>query len=1106
MRLTVQKTNKIMRLRSFNGFMGLMAFIGLLVASIVMLVEKSPHETINYWIVVSICSLMYVSSFLFEFFCLRRVIKELDDLTQNIKSMEEQTGISLEQVDGTYYITAISDILNQSLMNLDEKNMKLESELQRNQRLSESISDFYHQIKTLKDTGFKIDFFEYDYNNRIFIFITGLLTLLENAGDVLEITTDDLFERFAFSISTGEFDQLVDRCISDNIPLDFEFSVSPGKEEIRWMRFWGRLSSDQTRITGAITDITREVMERNLEKERAVRDNMTGFYNRNALSEVAGKALTECREGEMVAFIYIGLTGYQEFQERFGMMAGNSYIRASAEMLRKFMTPSLIPFRWLGADFLVLATGVKSPKQFRKDAIQIIQKVKKYVGEVEGIPVSFPVAVGYAISGIDGDVPADLLEYASFAEHEVLRGEQENPNPFNRERYDEAKRASLRRTFIKDIIDRNQLNIVFQPIISLKTGDLYGFEALSRPTNPIYRNIEELIQDAEATGHYTILEKRMVYNALDAYMMRDERFRDHYLFINTAPFATLEEQDYNDIRNRYFGHMNVVFEVIERNRMDPDEINLRKSIVVKAGAKFALDDFGSGYSNHLALLALEPDIIKIDKELIRGIGTDLRKQHMLEDIISYARYRGTRVLAEGVETKEELETLCRLGVDYAQGYFIGIPQSELSGPSEQALEVIRSMGKSNAIRIDNIITIVKESMALLDGEMAENALMTAFLVMKIALKLKVKGEKLAGLITSAILHDMGAMYGEYGDWRNLGRQKLPGHSLFAYLIMKEYFPYEQCPEVVLYHHHPWSERNTVIENTSIPEEANFISLADSVAGLVLDNPDWCDNEEELLEKLRELDHDPGIISLFAELCRAGILREVASGDYIENLMNVSKRLQAGKSEVEGVIRTFVYSAIFRLPNAYSHARVMEVIARFLARLTKQNWKLVESIGQASLIYNLGRLPMPGREPESAENAYEENLIIRGRLKTIARIMKKAEMDDIMNLMYAASGGEELSPENRVIISKDVVVGARILNISDIFTSLLEDRPNRPALNCIEAVYELASLVKPESGYLSLAETMQDYIDDIEGRVQTAKAEIDKRYRSIMDTCGKVLGR
>ena len=189
-----------------------------------------------------------------------------------------------------------------------------------------------------------------------------------------------------------------------------------------------------------------------------------------------------------------------------------------------------------------------------------------------------------------------------------------SPNEFNYERFAKSHMATLRRTLIKDIIDKNQLSIVFQPIISLRTGELYGFEALSRPTNPVYNNILELIDDAEASGHYVILEKRMVYNALDAYMNRDPRYKDHYLFINTAPYATLDEKDYNNIRDKYFGHMKVVFEVIERNRIDSDEINLRRSIVKKAGAKFALDDFGSGYSNHLALLALEPDIIKIDRD------------------------------------------------------------------------------------------------------------------------------------------------------------------------------------------------------------------------------------------------------------------------------------------------------------------------------------------------------------------------------------------------------------------------------------------------------------------------------------------------------------
>lgn len=1104
MRLTVQKTNRMMKLRYYSSFIGLLAFIGLLTACIVPMFHEGGYSTGVYKAVIPVCSLVYAASFLYDFFSLRSVMMELDALTGLIRDVEKHAGITAELNGRDDSIKAISEMLSRSLVSLDEKNMRLESEIRRNQRLSESISDFYRQIRTLKDTGFKIDIFEYDYTNRIFVFVTGLLTLLETSGDVLEITTDDLFRRFHFSISAEEFGRSVEKCVATNEPLDFEFSVNLDSGETRWLRFWGKLSADRTRITGAITDITREIAQRNFEKERAIRDNMTGFYNRNALSEVAGKALSECRQGEMVAFVYIGLTGYQEFQERFGMIAGNSYIRVCSDVLRKFLTPKLIPFRWLGADFLILVTGVKNPEVFRQQVVEGIKKMQKYAGQVEGITVSFPVAVGYSISGIDGDAPADLLEYASFAEHEVLRGEKENPNSFDRERFERAKRAALRRTFIKDIIDRNQLTIVFQPIVSLKTGELYGFEALSRPTNPMYRSIEELIEDAEATGHYAVLEKRMVYNALDAYMTRDKRFYDHYLFINTAPYATLEEQDYNDIRDRYFGNMKVVFEVVERNRMDPEEINLRKSIVIKAGAKFALDDFGSGYSNHLALLALEPDIIKIDKELIRGISTDFRKQHMLEDIISYARFRGIRVLAEGIETREELETVCRLGVDYGQGYFIGMPQCELEGPSEQALDVIRRMAKSNVISLGSFITITRETMALKCARLAENAAITSYLVMKMALKLKIKGRKLSGLIAAAMLHDMGALSGKDSDWKNSAGGKIPGHSLFAYLVMKEYFPYEQCAGAVLYHHLPWSEREMAVENVPIPGEAYLLSLADSVAGMVIDRPEICEDEDGLLKELGKMNHDPRNVSLFAELCRAGILKEVASGDYFKNLLNVAGRLQAGKHEIEGIIRTYVYSLMFGVPDVYAHARIMEVTARFLAKLTKKSWNIVETIGHAALLYNLGRLSVPGQELEKAQNAYEENLAIRRGLNRLALVMEKAGLEDLTNLMKVAGEGVR-KLENRVPVSKDIIMGARILNIADIFATLLEDRPGRPALNCVEAVYELAGLIKGENGYLSLVETMQDYIDDIESRVQAARADIGKHYRAIMDAWAGLSG-
>lgn len=1105
MKLVIQKTKRVMRLRLFNWIVGLIAFVGILIILVSKLTEgdASSTGTVLAKIVAAFFTLVFIASFFYEYFASNRISNALSNLTKSITQVEDDMAVSLAGQDESFYITAISNVLNQSVLSLNEKNQRLESEIERNQRLSENISEFYRQMKTLRETDFKFDFFEYDLEHEIFIFITGLITLMEDSDDISEITADDLFHNFNLSVSKEEFSQQIEQCINENVPLNFECSLNPGNGDVRWLRFWGRLCDDKARITGAITDITREVRQRNMEKDKAIHDNITGFYNRNALSEIAGKAVAECKKGDMVTFVYIGLTGYQEFEERFGMVAGNSYIRAFAEVLKKFLLPNLIPFRWWGSDFLLLVTGVQEIDLFGREIKTTMGKVEKYMGEVDGVAIAFPLAVGYSTTVVDGEMPAELLEYASFAEHEVSRGIAENPNPFNLERYNEAKRASLRRTFIKDIIDKNQLSVVFQPIVSLKTGELFGFEALSRPCNPIYKNIVELLDDAEASGHYAILEKRMVYNALDTYMTRDDKFREHYLFINTAPYATLDEQDYNDIRDRYFGHMKVVFEVIERNKMDPEEINLRKSIVTKAGAKFALDDFGSGYSNHLALLALEPDIIKLDRELVKGINIDLRKQHMLEDIVSYSKYRGTRVLAEGVETKDELETLCRMGIDYAQGYFLGRPAQKIDNPDSGAQDIIRAMRKSSEIGLKHIFTILMDSMALIDVDMSHNATVASFLVMRMTEKLKTQSENPAGLITATMLHDIGALHKEGGDWRNRKNFQIPRHSLFAYLIMKEYFPFSEYAEAVLYHHNHYGDKGRVFNNVMIPEEAYLMAFADSAARLVLENSDHDIDKQEIMSNLKEGRHKSEHMALFEELIDEGILERIKSGKYVNDLLNFAGYLRIGKFELESVIRTFVYAIMFRMPFTYSHARNMETTVSLLARLTKQNWKLVEKVRLAALLYNIGRLTIADEEFKSIGSVEEENGIVRSRLKAVVDIMRKAGMADVMAILNSADGNEQISSENHILMGKDIIIGARMLNIADMFSSLIEVRPYRPGLNCSEAIEELVRLVESENGYLPMVEIMGDYVDDIEGRINFYRTEIEKRYLSVIDNYHKL---
>lgn len=1033
-----------------------------------------------------------------QFLIYRKNDQAFSELNRSLSQVEKEIGASLaEQVPGNPDMMTVTALLNYSLRSLSEKKLRLKSELERNERLSENINEFYRQMRTLRDSDLIFDFFEYDVKNAVFVFISGMITALaEDDNEFTEIRGQDLFRDYRFSITFEEFSRYVEKSISEDKDMVFECTVTGKENRVHWLKFWGRPSKDKTRITGTISDITSEVHMRNLEKERAIHDNITGFYNRNALAEVAGKAIAECIEGETVVFAYVGLTGYQEFQERFGMVAGNSYIRVCAEVFKKFISENIIPLRWWGSDFLFIVKKVKSLKSFRKEAKDILNKLENYVGEVDGIAVTFPMVLGYAAYGVHGTSPAELLEYASFAEHEALREVAISPNEFNRERFDDAHKAALRRTFIKDIIDRNQLSIVFQPIVSLRTGELFGFEALSRPMNPMYANISELIDDAEASGHYVILEKRMVYNALDSYMERDPKYRDHFLFINTAPYATLDEKDYNDIRDRYFGHMKVVFEVIERNRMEPDEINLRKSIVTKAGAKFALDDFGSGYSNHLALLALEPDIIKIDRELIRKIDDDLRKQHMLEDIISYARYRGTRVLAEGVETQGELVALCRMGVDYAQGYFTGRPSAVLQDPDPRAVKIIKSINHKNRIDMGQVYIIIEKALAFVNKRYADNLSISTFLTMKLGKRLGFDTDKITALVITAIFHDIGILYPGCEEWRPDIYRNVSGHSIFSYLLFKEFSPYPEYAPAILYHHRRFPDYNAgnndgIINNIAVPDEAYLLSLAEAAAEAITGG-DPASAADRVISRIEGNGFKPEYREAFGSLCQEDIISRIVSGEYRDDLLAYIKSIKISKAETESLIRTFIYAVSFRSPYCYSHPRLMETTVNLLGRMTKQNWNLLEKVRAAALLYNLSMLVMEKETLEKEHSPKELHDLLHGSMNAINEVLEEAELHDVV-AMFRGATGEKTVTGKHTLMGKDIISGSNMLNIADIYVSIMEQRSSKYDMSGTDAFEELKNLAKTENLYYPMIELMEEYIEDIEARVKAIQTDFAKQY-------------
>lgn len=1111
-----QKTKNMTILGYTIWIVYILLSLGLVALAIVCFLGNNNVVSINNPTIINnllwLFALILACNTILHYYLLRKNYKALSKLNYSFITAEDEGGATLdlgkEQQMGTLTVSAI---LNHSLENLNRRHNKLKEKIEINYRLSENISAFYNQMKTLQDADLIFDFYEYDINNSIFVFLSGLISTLAKSVDKTEITADELFSSYKLNVSLTEFKKHLNDSINENTDMSFECSVEAKTGKTHWLRFWGRLSNDKTRITGAVTDVTRELKGKNLEKERATRDNITGFYNRNALQNLAGRAIAECAEDERVIFVYIGLTGYQEFQERFGKMAANSYIRECAKVFNEFVKSNMIPLRWLGPDFLLLVTGTKNIQQFKKNTIKVMHRVENRVTEVEGITVSFPVAVGYAVSGIHGQTPAELLEYASFAEHEAIIGKKTSPNEFNYERFEASHKVSLRRTHIKEIIEENQLSIVFQPIVSLKTGELYGFEALSRPTNPVYSNIVDLIDDAEASGNYIPLEKRMVYNALNSYLQRDEQYKDHYLFINTAPYPTLDEDDYKDIKNRYFSSMNVVFEVIERERIDPEEINLRKSIVKKAGAKFALDDFGSGYSNHLALLSLEPDIIKIDRQLVQNINEDLRKQYMLEDIIRYARYRGTRVLAEGVEIKEELETLCRMGIDYVQGYFIAKPNHELIMPSTETKELIKSINPNAKVQSKQIFIIIEKTFEKINYKLGQDLSIVLYLVTKMSEKLGFDKNKIKDIVITTMLHNIGRLYP--GSEYNISTEdnSISAHSIFAYLLFKEFSPCPEYARAILYHHKNYNADEDKPNMISIPEEAYILSITTLIADIILGSDLLQQKPEDAIEdvytkvmlRLNKKDLMLEHRKVLVELCQEGILNKIITGEYKEELLEYINKIDLNKAEIESILRTFAYSITFRSTYNYSHAKNMESTVDVLGRMTKQSWHLLENVRMAAILYNISMLFMDTDEFEEKHDPKKFHEILSRAVEHVNDVLKEAGLQDTVNI-FKASIGEKTFGSQHMLMSKDIIDGAKILNLAEIFASIIEQGDSEQGISYNDAIEELVAIGnRDESLYHPSLNLIGEYKEDVEARIKSSQDDIEKHYNNIMPVYNKL---
>ncbi len=226
------------------------------------------------------------------------------------------------------------------------------------------------------------------------------------------------------------------------------------------------------------------------------------------------------------------------------------------------------------------------------------------------------------------------------------------------------------------LIDKNLFHYHFQPIVSAKTGDIFAYEALMRTDKSINMNPLEVLAAAKEYQRLYEVEKATMFNVLECYKMGRDSFGDKMVFINTIPGHFLKDEDIEVFRENYGEYTkNCIFEITEENSVSDDELDIIRKLC--GGNNIAIDDYGSGHSNIINLMRYAPQIIKIDRFLITDVHKDQNKQMFIRTTIEFAKMNNIKVLAEGVETSNELRMVIDLGVDYIQGYYTGKPSPEI---------------------------------------------------------------------------------------------------------------------------------------------------------------------------------------------------------------------------------------------------------------------------------------------------------------------------------------------------------------------------------------------------------------------------------------------
>lgn len=465
-----------------------------------------------------------------------------------------------------------------------------------------------------------------------------------------------------------------------------EFRMLARNGQVVWMWDDGTSTPDKTGDTFAIQGILRDTTEYGQTDNRlaymAQHDALTGLPNRVLFRSRMERAMSRAKRGDhIIALMALNLDYFKEINDALGHVTGDKVLQSVAQCLQKQLRDVDTIARMGGDEFTIILDNINHVDQIAVVVQRILVALLQPI-LMEGREIYVSASIGVTAYPFDADDIDTLHKNANIAMYHAKQEGRNNYQFYSSEMSAGTDELMNMESYLRRALERNEFTLHYQPQVDVRTGKIIGAEALLRWRNAELGMIPPLkfIPLAEKTGLIVpigdwVLQIACAQNKawqkagyapmVMAVNLSQRQFRHNGLL---ATIAEVLDGNIN-LEARYLEleiTESMVMHRAEQTIATLNEIN-------QMGVQLSIDDFGTGYSSLSHLKRFPVQKLKIDQSFVRDIHLDKNSEAIVQAVISLGRAMGLRVIAEGVETEQQLAFLCAHGCDEVQGYYFSKP-------------------------------------------------------------------------------------------------------------------------------------------------------------------------------------------------------------------------------------------------------------------------------------------------------------------------------------------------------------------------------------------------------------------------------------------------